>query len=100
MAKKTKTETETRTDTETTEKPAKATRARAAKSEVATAAVTAPTPLRLVPNQPASDETRPNRSPTHEEISRRAHELWVQRQGVGGTAQEDWLRAEQELRAG
>jgi hypothetical protein len=52
-----------------------------------------------VPNQPASDETRPNRAPSHEEISRRAHELWVKRGGVGGNAQEDWLRAEQELRS-
>ena len=51
-----------------------------------------------VPNQPASDETRPNRGPSHEEISRRAHELWVKRGGMGGNAQEDWLRAEQELR--
>jgi hypothetical protein len=53
----------------------------------------------LVPNQPASDETRPNRTPSHEEISRRAHELWMKRGGVGGNAQEDWLHAEQELRA-
>ena len=52
-----------------------------------------------VPNQPASDETRPNRVPSHEEISRRAYELWAKRGGVGGNAQEDWLRAEQELRA-
>jgi len=52
-----------------------------------------------VPNQPASDETRPNRAPTHEEISRRAYDLWVKRGGVGGNAQEDWLRAEQELRS-
>ena len=52
-----------------------------------------------VPNQPASDETRPNRAPTHEEISRRAYELWAKRGGEGGNAQEDWLRAEQELRS-
>ena len=52
----------------------------------------------LVANQPASDETRPNRTPTHEEISRRAYELWVKRGGMGGNAQEDWLRAERELR--
>jgi DUF2934 family protein len=52
----------------------------------------------VVPNQPASDETRARRTPTHEEISRRAHELWVMRGGVGGNAQEDWLRAERELR--
>jgi len=52
-----------------------------------------------VPNQPMSDETRPNRAPTHEEISRRAYELWAKRGGAGGTAQDDWLRAEQELRA-
>ena len=56
-------------------------------------------PVELVPNQPASDETRANRAPTHEEIARRAYELWAKRGGVGGNAQEDWLRAEQELRA-
>ncbi|HVE82215.1 MAG TPA: DUF2934 domain-containing protein [Myxococcales bacterium] len=59
-------------------------------------AAAAPEP---VPNQPMSDETRPNRAPTHEEISRRAYELWAKRGGAGGTAQDDWLRAEQELRA-
>jgi hypothetical protein len=52
-----------------------------------------------VANQPASDETRPNRTPTHEEISKRAFELWTMRGGIGGNAQEDWFRAEQELRA-
>jgi len=62
-----------------------------------TAATARPASVEPVPNQPASDETRPNRAPTHEEISRRAYELWVKRGGVGGNAQEDWLRAEQEL---
>ena len=55
--------------------------------------------LELVPNQPASDETRANRAPSHAEISRRAYELWAKRGGVGGNAQEDWLRAEHELRS-
>lgn len=72
-----------------TEKPA----------EKATEPVAAAAKNELAPNQPASDETRPNRAPSHEEISRRAHELWAKRGGAGGNAQEDWLRAEQELRA-
>lgn len=65
------------------------------KTENVVAKAIAPEP---VPNQPASDETRPNRGPTHEEIARRAYQLWAKRGGVGGNAQEDWLRAEQELR--
>jgi Protein of unknown function (DUF2934) len=35
--------------------------------------------------------------PGHDEIARRAHELWVER-GMGvGLERDDWLQAEQEL---
>ena len=35
--------------------------------------------------------------PTHEEISRRAHELWLARGKPDGFAAEDWAQAEREL---
>jgi hypothetical protein len=36
----------------------------------------------------------------HSEIARRAHELYLQRvsSGAGGSADDDWLRAEEEVR--
>jgi DUF2934 family protein len=82
-----------------TEKPAQAEAEKATATQTPKNTVVEAKAVGPVPNQPASDETRPNRSPSHEEISRRAYELWAQRGGVGGNAQEDWLRAEQELRA-
>ncbi len=36
--------------------------------------------------------------PTHEEIAAVAFEYWIARGCQGGSADEDWLRAEQELR--
>lgn len=38
------------------------------------------------------------REPDQEEIAKRAYELYVQRGGEHGRDQEDWLRAEAELR--
>ena len=35
--------------------------------------------------------------PTHEEISRRAYELYLERGGNGGNPLHDWTQAEQEL---
>lgn len=37
--------------------------------------------------------------PTHEEIARRAHQIYLQSGGGDGHEDEDWLRAETELRA-
>jgi len=37
--------------------------------------------------------------PSREEIERRAYEIYKQRGGATGSPDEDWLRAEQELRA-
>jgi hypothetical protein len=39
-----------------------------------------------------------NGDPTHEEIARRAHEISQRGEG-GGSDEENWLRAEEELRA-
>lgn len=37
--------------------------------------------------------------PTEDEIRRRAHEIYLNRGGVPGNAEIDWLQAESELRA-
>ena len=36
--------------------------------------------------------------PTHDEIARLAYSYWEARGGRGGSPEEDWLRAEAELR--
>jgi hypothetical protein len=36
--------------------------------------------------------------PTHEEISRRAYDIFLSRGGEHGRADEDWLQAERELK--
>jgi len=36
--------------------------------------------------------------PSHEEIAQLAYRYWESRGGQGGSSDEDWLRAEQELR--
>jgi hypothetical protein len=40
----------------------------------------------------------PTREPSHDEIARRAFELFQARGGYGGEEINDWLRAERELR--
>lgn len=37
-------------------------------------------------------------SPSHDEIAQRAYELYLERGGGEARAEEDWLRAEEELR--
>jgi hypothetical protein len=37
-------------------------------------------------------------APSHEEIARRANEIWRARAGAPGSEVEDWLQAERELR--
>lgn len=46
----------------------------------------------------ATAESR--RGPTHEEIARRAYELFLARGSAPGHQDEDWLQAERELRLG
>jgi len=36
--------------------------------------------------------------PSHEEVARLAHSYWVGRGCQGGSSEEDWLRAEREIR--
>ena len=46
----------------------------------------------------ASDAAMQSRAPTHEEIARLAYWYWEQRGRRHGSAWEDWLRAESELK--
>ena len=47
--------------------------------------------------EPANQEA--GSEPTHEEISARAHALWVERGCPDGSPEEDWLAAENELKS-
>jgi hypothetical protein len=46
----------------------------------------------------ATTTTNAMRTPSHDEIARRAYELFLARGRQHGGAQEDWLTAERELR--
>jgi len=47
---------------------------------------------------PARYETRPQRAPAHEEIARLAYSYWEGRGRHDGAAEDDWYRAERELK--
>lgn len=60
------------------------------------AAATAVTPVAI----PPAAEAVPNEcGPEHEEIVRLAHSYWESRGCQGGSPEEDWFRAEAELKA-
>jgi hypothetical protein len=63
-----------------------------AKSNAATAA--APVEARI-PSTLAAVKTM---TLSDEQVRARAYELYLERRGNGGTAEEDWFRAEEELR--
>ncbi len=65
-------------------KPARRSRKRAAGSEAAAGTNGAP---------PQAQPAIP-----HEEIERLAYSYWLERGGQGGSPEDDWFRAEQELR--
>jgi hypothetical protein len=44
------------------------------------------------------EDTSANHAPSHEDIRRRAYEIYLERDGFGGSELDDWLRAETELR--
>lgn len=48
----------------------------------------------------SSAAAAPASDPTFEEIAQMAYSYWEARGYQGGSSEEDWLRAEQELRAG
>ena len=49
---------------------------------------------------PSSAAGTPAASPTLDEIAQLAYSYWEGRGYQGGSSEQDWLRAEQELRAG
>jgi hypothetical protein len=49
-------------------------------------------------SKPALVKTEAKREVTHEEISKLAHRFWAERGHQHGSPEQDWLRAEQELR--
>ncbi len=46
----------------------------------------------------AKQETTPAPAPSHHEIAQLAHRFWKERGGHHGAHEQDWFRAEQELR--
>jgi Protein of unknown function (DUF2934) len=49
------------------------------------------------PIQPHAEDASANPRPSHEEIRRRAYEIYLERNGDAGDELDDWLRAEREL---
>ena len=49
------------------------------------------------PIQPHTEDALASHAPSHEEIRRRAYEIYLERDGHAGDALDDWLRAEREL---
>jgi hypothetical protein len=49
------------------------------------------------PIQAPGEDTSANHAPTHEEIRRRAYEIYLERDDFPGDELDDWLRAEREL---
>jgi hypothetical protein len=47
--------------------------------------------------QSHAEDTSPSRTPSHEEISLRAYEIYLERGGLPGNELDDWLQAEREL---
>jgi hypothetical protein len=50
------------------------------------------------PTRPHTEDTSANHAPSREEIRRRAYEIYLERDGFGGSELDDWLHAETELR--
>lgn len=73
------------------------------------AAPTAPQPAPAPAGKPAPqpqataggvEPRSATRVPSHEEIARRAYEIYLARGGEHGRSEEDWLQAERELKLG
>jgi hypothetical protein len=60
-----------------------------------------PTPATM-PAEPTQRAAPPasRHGPTHEQIARRAYEIFLARGGTHGNAEQDWHQAERELRLG
>jgi hypothetical protein len=87
------------------ETPKKATAKKATTKAKSTAAASKPAVKAAAPaKRPAPKKTVPPTgpqlvpAPTHEEISRRAYEIWAGRGYAHGNPAHDWIMAEQELK--
>ena len=49
------------------------------------------------PLQAQAEDTSANHAPSLEEIRRRAYEIYLERDGLGGKELDDWLQAETEI---
>jgi len=52
----------------------------------------------MAPTMARETDEESNLAPQNEEIAKLAYSLWEARGGVGGSAEEDWLAAEADLR--
>jgi hypothetical protein len=46
---------------------------------------------------PYTDDISANRAPNHDEVRRRAYEIYLERGGLPGQELEDWFQAEREI---
>jgi Protein of unknown function (DUF2934) len=53
--------------------------------------------LHKSPIQPHAEDASANHAPNHDEIRRRAYEIYLERGGHSGRELDDWLRAEREI---
>jgi len=75
--------------------------AKAAPAPARTPAASAPastTPVRnsAIPPRPSTPPQTGRKNPSWDQIAKRAYEIW--QSGKGGSEQDNWLRAERELR--
>ncbi|HEY1240121.1 MAG TPA: DUF2934 domain-containing protein [Bryobacteraceae bacterium] len=79
--------------------PARSRRTSTARTQhVAAAAEVPASPVRNPETPVRADAVVSDRELSHQDIARLAYALWEARGGEGGSPEEDWLRAEQELR--
>ena len=60
----------------------------------------APAPAATPATQNKTEAKTPAAGPTHEQVSRRAYEIYQARGGQDGRHHDDWVQAERELRLG
>jgi hypothetical protein len=63
-------------------------------------AATQTTPQPQQARNTATPATAASTGPTHEQIARRAYELYLARGATDGQAEQDWVQAERELKLG
>jgi hypothetical protein len=51
-------------------------------------------------SNPEPGASAPRNTPSHEQIARRAYEIFLARSGTPGNPEQDWFQAERELKLG